>query len=39
MLNKWIMKRKTPREAMILGILENRQKDPNQVVKQGHQGA
>ncbi len=38
-MNRWIVKRRTPQEVMILGILENRQKDPNRTVKQGHQRA
>jgi hypothetical protein len=38
MLNRRIVKKRTPQKAMILGILENCQKDPNQLVEHGHQG-
>jgi hypothetical protein len=38
MLNMWIIKRRILREIMIMGILGNHQKDPNWVVKQGHEG-
>jgi hypothetical protein len=39
MVNRWIVKGRTPQEAMILGILGNHQKNPNQAVKRGHQRA
>ncbi len=38
MMNRWIVKKKTLQEVMILGILQNHQRGPIWVVKRGCQG-